>query len=175
MKASCPRLAYVLKGLQQSHIPVGPRRTRLPITPQILSLLLVSWNTHPVPYAHNLLWAACCRVLAGRRVHFPWARQCGGTHSNYYRRGQGPSVSPHLCAHHPSPVQDRPYWSWGRCISWTYSQCSMPSGDHPLVPGSAPSNPLRPVIPFPGWFNPYSRAARQRGEGRPSVSWSGPC
>ena len=56
---SCPKLPYVLKGIQNS----PPRRTRhhrLPITPDHLRVVYRVWSRDPVSYDKVMLWAAIC-------------------------------------------------------------------------------------------------------------------
>lgn len=55
-----PRLQYVLRGICRS--PQTPRPPRLPVTPNVLSLLYSSWSQAPSHDRHDasMLWAACC-------------------------------------------------------------------------------------------------------------------
>ena len=59
-----PRLSYVLQGVRRTRAPHPERR--LPITPQILSLLHNTWaGPHPPTYESRLHWAACCLGFFG--------------------------------------------------------------------------------------------------------------
>ena len=57
--ATFPHLTYkyVLKGLHRATKPSNHHW--LPITPDILNLLVRSWSQAPIPYEVRLLWAAC--------------------------------------------------------------------------------------------------------------------
>ena len=52
-----PQLQYVLKGARR-RLAGRPKRTRLPITPEILQQLRGSWERHPVRADASMLWAA---------------------------------------------------------------------------------------------------------------------
>ena len=54
---SMPQLQYVLKGARRN-LAGRPRRTRLPITPEILRLLQSSWERLPSREDAVMLWAA---------------------------------------------------------------------------------------------------------------------
>ena len=54
---SMPQLQYVLKGARRN-LAGRPRRTRLPITPEILRLLQASWERLPSRADAVMLWAA---------------------------------------------------------------------------------------------------------------------
>ena len=63
---SLPRLQYVLRGIRRNPA-LGIQRRRLPITPEIMSLLLAAWsNVSPCDaYNASMLWAACCMGFFG--------------------------------------------------------------------------------------------------------------
>ena len=61
--STCPRLTYVLRGIQRSTTQTA--RPRLPITPDILNLLLETWAQQSLSYETRLLWAACCLGFFG--------------------------------------------------------------------------------------------------------------
>ena len=52
-----PQLQYVLRGARR-RLAGGPKRTRLPITPEILQQLKKSWEGHPIRADASMLWAA---------------------------------------------------------------------------------------------------------------------
>lgn len=61
-KAEMPRLDYVMRGIKRSQGEDGTNisRSRLPITPTILSLLYKVWAPSEEKYTETLLWAAVC-------------------------------------------------------------------------------------------------------------------
>ena len=64
-----PMLEYMIHGLCRS--PKKPSWPRLPITPDILRLLFISWSRapHGDNYDITMLWAACCEGF----FEFMWA------------------------------------------------------------------------------------------------------
>ena len=58
-----PQLEYVVKGLKRSS--AGPKRTRLPITPEILRRLKGVWLAWPNQRDASMLWAAVTMCFCG--------------------------------------------------------------------------------------------------------------
>ena len=58
-----PKLEYVVKGLKRS--TAGPKRTRLPITPEILRQLKGVWLEWPNQRDASMLWAAVKMCFCG--------------------------------------------------------------------------------------------------------------
>ena len=54
--SSLPQLSYVLKGARRTSLV--PRRTRLPITPELLRGVLSVWSRAPPTFDRVMLWAA---------------------------------------------------------------------------------------------------------------------
>ena len=55
---SLPQLSYVLKGIRR--MSPSTRRTRLPITPELLRGVLSLWSRTPPTFDRVMLWAAFC-------------------------------------------------------------------------------------------------------------------
>ena len=62
--SSLPRLSYALKGIQRGR-PTSQRRTRLPITPELLIGIFQRWSAEPVTFDRVMLWAAFCLGFFG--------------------------------------------------------------------------------------------------------------
>ena len=64
--SSIPVLEYVLRGIRRLPQAVQ-RNSRLPITPEVLQMLLLSWSQAPQESRYNatMLWAACCTGFFG--------------------------------------------------------------------------------------------------------------
>ena len=60
--SSLPCLSYALKGIQRDR-PTGQRRTRLLITPELLTGIFWRWSAEPVTFDRVMLWAAFCLGL----------------------------------------------------------------------------------------------------------------
>ena len=150
LTSSFPRLSYMLKGIQRSRATTqSVSCQRLPITPQILAMLRASWNTPPVTYDKQLLWAACCvgfRVPPGRGVCSPLGERSDRGIDRCKRRVPRPVIPTQLCADPPSPVQDRPLWSRHRHLSGTDRPGYLPSCRHTIVPDSPPGRDGRPLV-----------------------------
>ena len=58
-----PRVELVLRGIKRCK--VGAIKSRLPITPIVLSHLKVAWSTHPISQDCRMLWAAACTGFFG--------------------------------------------------------------------------------------------------------------
>ena len=54
-----PRLNYALKGIRREG-PYRPKRTRLPITPELLKSIYKMWSREPLTFDRVMLWAAFC-------------------------------------------------------------------------------------------------------------------
>jgi hypothetical protein len=59
-----PQLHYVLRAIHRTS-PALSRPTRLPVTPEVLRSLYVVWDSQPVSYVSQMLWAACCLGFSG--------------------------------------------------------------------------------------------------------------
>ena len=56
-----PRVELVIRGIKRSKVySKDAHRSRLPITPAILSQLKRAWSTHPISPDCRMLWAAAC-------------------------------------------------------------------------------------------------------------------
>ena len=158
MMSSFPRLAYVLKGMKRSCATSKPQRQRLPITPQIFSLLLSTWNVTPVPYAHHLLRAACCIGFFGflRAGEFT-AHSPNDVDEHIIAAGdvtRDSTYPPVFRTHSAPPVKNGPLWPGGGHLPGTNCSPDLPGGCFPNLPSCAPE-PTWPTFPLPGWLCPH--------------------
>lgn len=59
--STMPHFEYVLKGIKSVQVRKGvTKRTRLPITPNILRRMKAVWLVGNSDYHNIMLWAACC-------------------------------------------------------------------------------------------------------------------
>ena len=84
-RSNWPRFQYVLRGIRSSH--QAPKRTRLPITSDVMHQLFRVWSGDASPgqgkdrFTACLLWAASCLAYFG----FMWLGELLGTSSNPLR------------------------------------------------------------------------------------------
>ena len=61
-----PRVELVIRGIKRSKVySKNAKRSRLPITPAILSQLKRAWSSHPISSDCRMLWAAACTGFFG--------------------------------------------------------------------------------------------------------------
>ena len=61
-----PRVELVIRGIKCSKVySKDAKRSRLPITPAILSQLKRAWSSHPISSDSRMLWAAACTGFFG--------------------------------------------------------------------------------------------------------------
>lgn len=64
--SSMPVLEHVLRGIKKEHAKKAtPTKTRLPITPNILSKIKTVWEKDAQHFDMIMLWAACCTCYFG--------------------------------------------------------------------------------------------------------------
>ena len=64
--SSMPKLEHVLRGIKKEQSKKHtPAKSRLPITPNILTRLREVWEEEPHNYDYIMLWAACCTCYFG--------------------------------------------------------------------------------------------------------------